>query len=176
MSSIQPDEHGGVVEHDDGLILRFERRYEFEPTDVWSAITDPERLARWLFPATLESRPGGSLTFHLGEYGDGTGTVLAWDEPNLLEYRWVETPATAAEHGGAPETWWIRFRLQPDGTGTLLTFEHLAPDPRGPQFAAGWHWYLDRLRRLLAGDPPAGVTTDEDFDRLLTEYIDRSLG
>lgn len=173
MSTARSLPDGVVTDGDDGPILRFERRYDADPADVWSALTDPDRLARWLFPATLEGRPGGSLTFHLGEYGDGTGTVVAWDEPHLLEYRWVETPATAADHGGDPETWWIRFRLHGDGDGTRLTLEHLAPDPRGPQFAAGWHWYLDRMGRVLAGDPPADVVTDDEFDRLLAHYSDR---
>jgi hypothetical protein len=52
----------------------------------------------------------------------------------------------------------------------VLKLEHLAPNPRGPQFAAGWHWYLDRLGRVLAGDPPASVTTDDAFERALAEY------
>jgi uncharacterized protein YndB with AHSA1/START domain len=90
MSNAHPDERGIVIDADndgDLPILQFQRRCDADPTDVWSALTDPERLARWLFPATLEGRPGGSLTFHLGEYGDGSGTIVAWDEPNLLEYR-----------------------------------------------------------------------------------------
>ncbi len=175
-----PDRHGVVVDGAEGVegvegaILRFERRYDAPPSEVWSALTDPERLARWLFRATLEPRPGGTLTFHLGEYGDGSGTVVAWDEPHLLEYRWVETPAVAAEHAGAAETWWIRFRLRSDGDSTVLTFEHLSPDPRRPQFAAGWHWYLDRLARVVSGDPPADVTTDEEFDRLMAVYTERA--
>jgi hypothetical protein len=28
--------------------VRFERRYDFAPEEVWSALTDPDRLGRWL--------------------------------------------------------------------------------------------------------------------------------
>jgi hypothetical protein len=30
--------------------LRFERVYDTTPDDLWSALTEPERLARWLAP------------------------------------------------------------------------------------------------------------------------------
>jgi uncharacterized protein YndB with AHSA1/START domain len=28
--------------------IRFERRYDFTPEEVWSALTEPDRLTRWL--------------------------------------------------------------------------------------------------------------------------------
>lgn len=156
------DRYGTVEPGADGPVLRFERHYAAPPADVWSALTDAERLARWSLPAVIEPGVGGSVTFDYGDLGTGSGTVLAWEEPTLLEYEWTETMAG--------DTWRIRFRLTPEGDGTRLVFEHLAPNPHGPEFAAGWHWYLDRLARELDGDPPDGVTTDAAFDRLLAEY------
>ena len=31
----------------------------------------------------------------------------------------------------------------------MLTFDHLLPAPSQAEFAAGWHWHLDRLTTLL---------------------------
>ena len=43
----------------DRRAVRFERRYEATPAEVWSALTEPERLARWLADAELDLRVGG---------------------------------------------------------------------------------------------------------------------
>lgn len=148
--------------------LRFERRYEFGVADVWDAITDPERTGRWAFSTTFEAAAGGAVRIDLGAHGVAEGTVLAWDEHRVLEYEWIEPSASG---DGAPETWRIRYELRPDGDGaTVLVFDHFLPEPRRPEFAAGWHWYLDRLGALLAGAPPAAVETDAAFDRLLVHY------
>lgn len=158
---------GEIVTTSEASLLRFERRYDHPIADVWDAITDTERLGRWMFPMTFEKHAGGKLQVDLGELGTVTGRVLVWDEPHKLEYEWQE-PAGVGETPDA--TWHIRFSLRPDGDATVMVFEHLLPDARRPEFAAGWHWYLDRLAALLGGNPPAQVYTDEAFDRLLAGY------
>jgi len=37
----------------DCLAVRFERRYPATPAEVWNAVTQPERITRWLAPTTL---------------------------------------------------------------------------------------------------------------------------
>ena len=41
--------------------LRFERVLGASPEEVWSALVEPERLARWLAPTTIDARLGGSV-------------------------------------------------------------------------------------------------------------------
>lgn len=159
---------GEVITVGDETILRFERHLEFPVSEVWDAITDPERLGRWLFPTTFEKRPGGTLRIDLGDHGTAMGRVLLWDEPHVLEYEWREPPGV----GDTPaEVWHIRFTLSSEGEETVMVFEHLLPDSRRPEFAAGWHWYLNRLTALLRGNPPADVETDDEFDLLLANYL-----
>lgn len=43
----------------DRASVRFERRYAATPADVWSAVTEPDRLARWLGPVEGDLRRGG---------------------------------------------------------------------------------------------------------------------
>lgn len=154
-------ENGQLIEMDQRRSVRFVRYLDVTRDEVWDAITDRNRLSRWAFRGTLEPRAGGSVHFDFGDQGEGRGTVIAWDEPSLLEYRWTE----------GEMTWHVRFALAPasDG-GTTLTFDHLLPDAAQPEFAAGWHWHLDRLDTLLRGNEPAAAEEDEHFHALLARY------
>lgn len=153
--------------HKDGerLVLRFERLYGATPQEVWAALTDPDQLARWLFRGKFEPKAGGAMAFDFGEHGEHSGSVIAWEEPVLLEYEW-------GGHGEAP--WRVRWELRPDGAGTLLVLEHLAPDPTQGEYGAGWHWHLDRLEVLLRGQTPPAVDSDEHFEALLAAYQARA--
>lgn len=156
------DDRGRLVKSGERLLLRFTRRLPAPPSHVWVAITEPAQMARWSFPGELEPRAGGALRFDFGEGGSAEGTVLAWDAPAALEYEWPT---------GAEEPWRIRFELaEADDGATLLTFDHLCPDPAGPDVAAGWHWHLDRLESLLAGSEPAAVDSDAHFEELQASY------
>ena len=142
--------------------MRFRRRFPVSRAELWAAITEPDRMARWAFRGELEPRSGGTLRFDFGEGGVSEGTILVWDEPSVLEYEW----ATDTEM-----PWRVRFELTGDADGgTLLTFDHLLPDALNPDFAAGWHWHLDRLGLHLAGGEPANVASDERFEELQESY------
>lgn len=156
------DDNGRLIDLDGRQAVRFTRRYPVSPAELWAAITEPDRMARWAFPGELEPRSGGSLRFDFGEGGTSPGTVLEWDEPSVLEYEW----ATDTEM-----PWRVRFELTADGdSATLLTFDHLLPDATDPSFAAGWHWHLDRLALHLEGTQPPDVASDDHFDELLEAY------
>lgn len=153
--------NGEVIDVDGSQALRFVRRFPQPPADVWSAMTEADRLARWAYPGTIELRVGGAVVFDYGEQGEGLGTVLACEERTVLEYEW----------GEGSEQWRIRFTLVDDGdAGTVLTFDHHLPDPSRAEFAAGWHWHLERLGGLLAGHVPAEVESDDRFLALMEMY------
>ena len=61
-------------------IVRVEDRYDTGIEDLWSAVTDPARLARWFGPVDGELRTGGA--FHLSVEWDGTGRVDACEPPH----------------------------------------------------------------------------------------------
>jgi len=161
------ESYGELVDLDGRRAVRFVRRYAVSRAELWSAITERERTARWAFPAEMEPRSGGALRFDYGEAGSVDGTILVWDEPSVLEYEW----------GEAEMPWRIRFELASDGDeATLLTFDHFLPDPSNPDFAAGWHWHLDRLAQHLAGTEPPQVDSDEHFEALQGAYGTRFAG
>ena len=157
-----PALRGVVVKESDGPVLRFERIVVASPEQVWEALTSREGTAAWAFPLDFEPRAGGSVLFDYGDMGTISGDVIAWDPASLLEYSW-----------GAPEgRWHVRVEVEEagDGAGSVVTFEHLSPDPHHPDYAAGWHWHLDRLEQHLAGGTPAQVPQDEHFEELQRLY------
>jgi uncharacterized protein YndB with AHSA1/START domain len=68
--------------------MELRRRYDAPVDDVWNAITDPERLARWLKPVTGDLRLGGAFALDGGEHGE----VLRCDPPRLLRVSWLFGP------------------------------------------------------------------------------------
>lgn len=90
-SAMTTDGYGFIVRDDGSIRLRFERRLSRRPEIVWQALTDGDLLARWMFRARFEPRAGGAMRFDYGQGGASQGTVLAWDEPTLLDYQWGAT-------------------------------------------------------------------------------------
>jgi len=139
--------------------VRFERLYKATAEELWSALTRPEQLARWLTHATLEATAGGQVRFDFGDDGDCTGEILVWDPPQTLEYEW--------RFAGEDESV-VRWELHDAEGGTLLVLDHrrLGAD-QATGYAAGWHAHLDVLEGYLAG---TAVSWQQRFDALLSDY------
>jgi uncharacterized protein YndB with AHSA1/START domain len=89
---------------------------------VWDAIADSETLAEWMFPNNFEPRLGHRFTFHVPPNPkvnfEGLTVdceVLECTPPERLVFSW-----SAGELEGTR----VSFRLEPDGAGSRLLFEH----------------------------------------------------
>ena len=84
------------------------------PEDVWPALADPERLARWLGGRVeLEGRPGGRVVL-ADDDGLRWGTVERFEPGRLLALRlWTRTRGLAGTR--------IEFVLEGAEGGTRLT-------------------------------------------------------
>lgn len=153
---------------DTGGLIRFERQFPNAIEDVWSALTDPERLADWWPPfATnvhVDLRVGGTMTF---DWPDGPQLEFRFtriDEPALLEHTHT-TPGS-----------WMRYDLESHDSGTLLRATYFMPEPdlaveRGD--IVGGHYGFDRLEAALAGHP---IPFDMDaFTALQRRYLEHGL-
>jgi uncharacterized protein YndB with AHSA1/START domain len=152
----------------DGGLIRFEREFPNSIEDVWSALTEPERLADWWPPfATnvhVDLRPGGSMSFD-------------WPDGPQLEFRFVriEQP-TLLEHTHTSPGSWMRYELEPTQDGTRLRATYFVPEPdqsieRGD--VVGGHYGFDRLGAALAGQP---IPFDMDvFASLQQRYASEGL-
>lgn len=141
--------------HDSGLkTLVIRRRYPVAPEEIWSAITDPDRLVRWFLPISGDLRVGGRYSLE----GNASGEIVRCDQPRELVVTW--------EYGGSRSD--VRVRLVPEGQGTLLDLEHAPVPPdiipnASPELwglGAGWEMGLTALGDYLAGRLPEGRAID----------------
>lgn len=153
---------------EDGGLIRFERSFPHPIEDVWSALTDPDRLADWWPPfATdvhVDLREGGTLSFD-------------WPDGPQLEFRFLEiVEPTLLVHTHTSPGSWMRYELQGTDEGTLLRATYFVPEPddalqRGD--IVGGHYGFDRLEAALAGHP---VPLDlEAFGALQRRYAEHGL-
>jgi uncharacterized protein YndB with AHSA1/START domain len=76
---------GSLRAHEGKGAVRMEDRFDTGIDDMWSALTDPLRLARWIGEVSGDLRPGGEYRFHFYASGsEGTGRVEACEPPHRL--------------------------------------------------------------------------------------------
>jgi uncharacterized protein YndB with AHSA1/START domain len=146
-------------------VVRMKSRYETDIDDLWSALTDPERLARWYGRVDGDFRVGGELTATVfGSGWDGRGRIDVCVPPRKLEVTmWEEEDA---KHVVAAE-------LVADGDDTILVIERRGvPLDLLWAYGSGWQTHVEDLGAHLAGqeraDWPAG--SDRRFDELAPSY------
>lgn len=146
---------GTVVQDADGVALVFVRGWDTSVDDVWSALTDPDRLALW-FGRWSGDPASGTVQLTLTGEGDSAPpepvTIDACERPHRL----------AVTSGGADRRWPLDLTLarRPEG-GTELRFVHrlgAADDVAGT--GVGWHYYLDRLDAVVLGREPTDAWDD----------------
>jgi uncharacterized protein YndB with AHSA1/START domain len=86
------------------------RFYPTETDDLWDALTNAERIARWFGPIRGDLRLGGR--YHLE--GNAEGTITRCDPPEALDVTW--------EYAG--NVGWVCVRLAPENAGVRLTLVH----------------------------------------------------
>lgn len=143
---------GQVLRDENGMRLEFVRSYDDPMTDVWSAMTDPDRTARWFGRWTGDPASGSVQVVMVAEAGAPPATVriLACEPPNQLL---VETDSPDG-------VWRLEVRLSDEGGGTTLRFvQRLAEPYDASSIGPGWHYYLDRLAAVVHGHE-----VPEDFE------------
>ena len=125
-------------------IIRMKGRYETDIDDLWSALTDPQRLALWYGKVDGDLRVGGEfMAFVSGSGWDGRGRVDACDRP--WQFR-----VTKWQEGGPEEV--VAAALVSDAENTELVLEVRGlPLDKLPGYGAGWQVLVEDLAAHLAG-------------------------
>lgn len=134
---------------DDLKTLVMRRAYDAEIEDVWDAITDPERIARWFLPVSGDFRPGGRYQLE----GNAGGEILRCEPPRLLRVSWIFGEPKEGDFSEVE----VRLSKGDDGQ-TRFELEHSAtvPDEMWRQFGpgavgVGWDGMLVGLALHLRG-------------------------
>lgn len=136
---------GSVRAVDGRAVVRMEDSFDTDIEDLWSAITDPERLARWIGKVEGDLRLGGELRASLTSSWEGPARVDVCDPPQRL--------LVTMDPGTEDETV-VEAELSPDGDGTHLVVEERGlPVGAVAAFGAGWQAHIEDLGAHLAGRP-----------------------
>ena len=149
----QPDTRiAGTVRSVDGRgVVRMEGRYDTDIDDLWSALTDARRLARWLAEVEGDLRVGGAFRATFTSGWEGPGRVDTCEPPQHLLV--TMTP------GGDDETV-IEAVLVADGDGTMLVIEERGlPLEELAAHGAGWQAHVEDLAAHVAGREPTDWRT-----------------
>ena len=80
-----------------------EDRFDTDIDDLWSALTDPRRLARWLGEVEGDLRLGGEFRARFFASGwEGTGRVEACEPPRRLLVTTTATDASRTSMSSRP--------------------------------------------------------------------------
>jgi len=125
---------------DNNYLAIYERNLSHPVEEVWSYLTDNEKLQKWFSELrVVELREGGVIKFDMGDGTFDELTILDLKLNSVLEFSWwIDT---------------VRFELSPESGGSslrLIEKIHTITE-HTPRDLAGWHVCLDVIESLLDG-------------------------
>lgn len=133
-------------------LLTIIRELKHDRARVFSALTDPVKMAGWFFAyegggATVKNdlRPGGKYEIAMTDGKDRCvphGVYLEIVPPSKLVFTWSMDKL-------AEETK-VSIELHEHGSGTRLVLTHELPEAQIPPHEAGWNSCLQHLEAYLA--------------------------
>jgi activator of HSP90 ATPase len=107
-------------------------RINAEPSDIYSAITNPVTIELWSgYPAKMSTEPGSE--FSLWE-GDISGRNIEFVQNKKVVQEWY--------FGEQTEKSFVTITILPDGENSQVTVEHSnIPDEEFSNIAEGWKEY-----------------------------------
>ena len=122
------------------------RQYDHDAAAVWRMLTEPQAMAQWLAPGSIELRVGGAVRIDFADSGTVIDSrVTALEPGRVLAYSWSS--------GSEPERP-MRWELAPVQGGTRLTLTLQIPaNEDAAKACAGFEGHLDMLLGALEGVP-----------------------
>lgn len=144
--------------------VRMEDVYDPTIDDLWSAIVEPDRLARWI--AKVDGDLGGEFRISFTSGWEGVARVEVCEAPHRV--RITMSP-------DAEEAMFTEARLTAEGNRTRLVIEDTGFSREDlPGHGAGWQAHIEDLRSYLSGQVPGDWATRwreliPAYDRLSAE-------
>ena len=154
----------GTLRTADGKgVVRMEDRFDTEIDDLWSAFTEPSRLARWLGEFEGELRLGGEFRARFFDGWEGTGRVDVCEPPRHLR--------VMTKHVRQTDEHTIEATLAADGHHTILILELRGmPVNLLAEYGAGNQVHVEDLAAYLAGREPGDG--EARWNELMPAYRD----
>jgi uncharacterized protein YndB with AHSA1/START domain len=155
---------GSLRSADGKGIVRMEDRFDTDIDDLWSALTDPHRLARWLGEVEGDLHLGGEFRARFFASGwEGTGRVEVCEPPRHL--------LVLTKDPDVPYELVTEVTLTADGDQTILVFEEQGmPLDHLAAYGAGNQVHVEDLAAHLAGRDRGNA--EARWNELLPAYQD----
>ncbi len=159
---------GSLGSADGQGVVRMQDRFDTGIDDVWSALTDPRRLARWYGEVEGDLRLGGEYRARVFASGwEGTGRVEACEPPRRL--------VVTGQEPDQPDGDVTEVTLAADGDQTILVLDQRGmPLDYLAAYGAGIQVHVEDLAAHLAGRERCD--SDARMDELLPAYEALSAG
>ena len=139
---------GSLRSADGKGVVRMEDRFDADIDDLWSALTDPRRLARWIGEVEGDLRLGGTFKARFADGFEGRGRVEECEPPRHL----LLTMRDLDPQPGQPDETVIEARLDADGGQTTLVWEERGlPLDTLAAYGAGIQIHVEDLAAHVAG-------------------------
>lgn len=129
-----------IEKEENGFIAKFERHMKHPLEEVWSYLTDNDKLPKWFPELRVEDlRDGGIIKFNLQDGNFIDMKIIDYKMFSVLELTWGEDS--------------VRFELEQEADGCILILiEKLNKiTAHTPKDLAGWHVCLDVISAVLDG-------------------------
>ena len=155
---------GSLRSADGKGVVRVEDRFDTDIDDLWSALTDPRRLARWLGEVEGDLRLGGEFRARFFASGwEGTGRVEACEPPRHL--------LVLTKDPDVPYELVIEATLTADGGQTILVLEEWGmPLDHLAAYGAGIQVHIEDLAAHITGRERCDA--EARWNELLPAYQD----
>ena len=153
----------GSLRSEDGKgVVHMEDRFDTDIDDLWSAITDPSRLARWYGEIAGDLRAGGEYRARLFASGwEGAGRIEVCEPPRRL--------VVTGKEADQPEGDITEVTLTADGDQTLLVLDQRGiPLDLLAAYGAGMQVHIEDLAEHIAGR--GRVDAAQRWDELQPDY------
>ncbi|HWZ95095.1 MAG TPA: SRPBCC family protein [Opitutaceae bacterium] len=135
--------------------LQITRQLKHDRTRVFSALTDPAKMAQWFFgmkggraKVANDLRPGGTYVIEMSsdqKTATPKGTYLEIVPPERLVFTWL-----SCLDGSESK---VTIELFEQGAGTKLVLTHELPEAQVTPHREGWTVCLDHLEIFLSRVP-----------------------
>jgi uncharacterized protein YndB with AHSA1/START domain len=166
-TNITPRATGRREDRDGTAYVVFERTFAAPNADVWAAVTEPERLVRWI--GTWTGDPvSGEIAFRMtAEAEDAPEERILIDE--------CHEPTRLVMRSARPDdqtllwTWQVDLS-ETDGVTTLTFAQEVCDVTLAESVGPGWDYYLDRMVTAETDGDLSAIDFDDYYPEFAAYY------
>lgn len=162
-----PKATGRSDDRDGTAYVVFERTFNAPIEDVWAAVTESDRLSRWIGNWSGDPASGSISFFMTAEAEDAPAETIFIDECSEPT-RLVMRSARPDDHS---QLWTWQIDLgEVDGVTTLTFAQEVCDLTLAESVGPGWDYYLDRMVAAESGGDLTAIDFDDYYPAFAAYY------